>query len=283
MIFLAIIKTIIDSITNITYKQALAYHPRAVVHASIWHFIKLIIVIGLLIFLPILSQINLELVLFVLWSCLFAFFAWIISQTCYRNEKISALVPYSKADSIMVIIYSYFFLNSDNSVSFASFIIALITIFFIVFMNIDFNNFTFSKYTGLYLVVKFLRMIWAIFLWYAIIQTNPEVIYALEKMTYVVISIVSVIVLWIKFSDYKLPAWYYKLKMFNEILWIFTGLAWLFIIKKLWLVISTMLWFLWFVWVMFFAYVLDWDKPSKKNFITWIIVMTLVSLWYYLK
>jgi len=283
MIFLAIIKTVIDSISNILYKQSLAFGPRPVVHASIWHFFKLIIIIGFIIFMPILSEVNLELTLFVLWSCVFVFSAWLISQWCYKNEKISALVPYSKADSIMIIIYSYLFMNSDGSVSFASFIIALITIFFIVAMNIDFKNFTFSKYIWLYLIVKFLRMIGAILLWYAIFQVAPEVIYVLEWLVYVFITIISILFLRIKFSDYKLPKWYYKLKMTDQTLWIFTGLAWLFIIKKLWLVISTMLWFLGFVWVMFFAYVLDWDKPSKKNFITWIIVMTLVSLWYYLK
>lgn len=202
-----------------------------------------------------------------------------VTQSVYREEKISVIMPYLNISKILIIIWS-FFLFSD--VSYTTLAITIFTIFIIAYASIDFKNKKLPRCFTKILFSEILRAIWAI-LWGWLVLSYSEIMYF---NVYALIYLVPTVLLawksgWIKDYRKSTPTfWFYRLVGW---LWWFSWFLSLIVIKNLGLSLSILLWFLG-IWItLLVSYFLLKDRPSRKDIILTIVVSLLIWIWYYFK
>jgi len=275
--FLALITTIVDWISEIFWTKSLKYWVWWKIHDLLGYFVWLILA-----FYFILSWVKLfEIDLFLLVSTSFLLVLAIITaylqQKIYTKEKISVVMPFTNVNKILSLILSYF-LFSD--VSLTSLIITLIAIIFIIWFTVDYNKWNFPKNSLLIYWTEILISIDTIFSWYLLFNYNEELFF----IVFVFIWIIFLSILTYILGEHKTLKWLNKNFWINRYIWALWWVSWflwLVIIKNLWISTSILLSFLW-IWVtLLLSYLILKDKPSKKDLILTIIVTILVWLWYY--
>jgi len=281
--FYWIIATILESLDTILWKKSLDLNkmPQFMFN-SIWYtgdFIMAFILILFWVF-------NYELIFnYQILSIIFAIviltiFNSILEQYIYKSEKISVLVPYEYLSSIFVIIIS-FFLFSD--VSIITLIITLLAIIIITLFSIDFKKLVLPKNIKLIFLLHIIWSIKLLTLWYILIKITNFDYFSIFTFFF---SIITLIVFIIKKYYKQFNKWnkeFYKYRFSASIAWTFWELMSLFIIAELWLILATLLWFLWLASTLILWYFILKDKPSKKDILLAVIILILISIWYYFK
>lgn len=200
-------------------------------------------------------------------------------QKVYAEVKISAMAPYENLDKLFIIVF-WFFLFSNSSIY--SLFIAIFTVILISVFSIDFSNFKLPKSFGLIIISKLAKRTTVLLLWYALTKYSSMTITSLDAITSIIIYIFL-----LKIADWKVlfksPKAFYYNRYAGSVLWWTGYFITLFLISDLWMIITTLLWFLWLGTTLVLSYFILWDKPEKKNIILAVIVSLLVALGYYLK
>lgn len=281
--FYWIIATILESLDAILWKKSLDLNKMPqFMFTSIWYLGDFIMAFILIVFWIFNYELiyNYELILIIFWIVVLTIVNSLLEQNIYKNEKISALIPYEYLSSIFVIIIS-FFLFSDVSV--ITLIITLLSIVVITLFSIDLKKLIFPKNIK---KIFILHIVWAIkllTLWYILVRISNFDYFSIFTFFFFIITVVVFIIKKYYTQFNKWNKEFYKYRFSASIAWTFWELMSLFIISSMWLIIATLLWFLWLASTLLFWYFILKDKPEKKDILLAIIILILISIWYYFK
>lgn len=281
--FYWIIATILESLDAIFWKKSLDLNKMPqFMFTSIWYLGDFVAAFLLIIFWIFNYELifNYEILWIIFWLVILTIWNSFLEQYIYKNEKISALIPYEYLSSIFVIIISFFIFTN---VSIFTLIITLAAILVITIFSIDFKKNVLPKNIK---IIFLLHIIWAIkllILWYLLIKISNFDYFSIFTFFFFIITLIVFI---IKKYYKKFNKWskeFYKYRLLASVAWTFWELLSLFIIAELWLIIATLLWFLWLASTLIFWYFILKDSPDKKDILLAWIILILISIWYYFK
>lgn len=280
--FYWIFATLLDSLSTIFWKKSLDLSILSnPAFALVWNTVWLIIFIIFLCFwyFEISSLLDFKIIALMFLTMWLSAFSWIIMQKVYSRVKISEMAPYSNLDKLFIIVFS-FFLFSNASIY--SLLIAIFTVLLISIFSIDFKNFRLPKSFELILISKLVKSATILLLWYVLTKYSSATIASLDAITSCIIYIFMM-----KIVDWKQvlkssKAFYYN-RYTGSVLWWVSYFITLFLISDLWMILTTLLWFLWLWATLLMSYFILKDKPDKKSIILAVIVSRLVAFGYYLK
>lgn len=289
--FIAIISTVFASLWDIFFKKALKYNINLWNNDFLWQILPL----GIFIFAYYYFEFHFDTTLYISPQVLFAIFLSLLFYTVgryfhakiFKIEKITYLLPYENLSKIFTIIFS-FYLFSD--ISTLSFIITLVTIFVIFISSLDMKNIAFSKNILIFSFSHVLFAIWNLIVGYILLESAQWGLWVSGYSFITTYLVMGVILFFIPFFLLK---WFKELKnvdfgfyTYRSISWFLSWFSWflsLVVISYLWLSISVLLSFLWILSTLFFAFFILRDIPRKKDIILTIIILILISLWFYFK
>lgn len=284
-----IITVFLDALDEIMWQKAIqtAINMKKILYNAfrfIWGFL---IVIFLLFFgiYDYHELLNIDIYLYVIM--IFIIIIWLLTsplrQTVYKKEKISTILPYQNINSLLIIIISFFWFKDT---SWISFFITIFLLFLLALTSIDFKRQQKVNNKKLILFIEFLVTIQQLLIVY-IIKLVTDKFYFLS---YNIIGFIFTIVIALIFCGKTIPIQlkkqsikFYKYRFSATILgWISTLIS-AFLIKSYWAVITLLLWFLG-MWVMLLmSYLIQKDRPAKKDIILAVVVSILVWVAYFLK
>lgn len=282
--FFAIISEILWTLWGVIWKKSLSFSPPAFFNWLIWYtwWIIISIIIFAFLWVEMFSWDFFFLIFSALWT-ISACFDNFISQWIYKTEKISSLIPYEQLSKVFVLIFSFFFLwESDNTVQL---FLAIFIIIFLFFMSFDFKNYSFPKKLPIVLFSQFLAFVQIVSVWYAVKNVSFLSHYVFYSVLWSFIFLA-----WMLFFKNielpkikKLPIKYYKTRFSWVLLTRSSLVITVFLYSNLWIIMTSLLWFLWLASRMIFSYIFFDDKPSLKNSFMAIFVLIIVSFWFYFK
>jgi len=280
--FLVILRTIIDSISDILYKKALAISDIKPTVFQLLGELFAIPVVAIIMFMGFNFHLLIDPWIVAVFSVLATLFVLEnnMEQYLYKNEKLSTLLPYTKINNFIVIITGFVFFR-DSSLS--SFLICIGAIILASITSIDFKNHSFPK------------NFWTILL--------REVLRAMELMgsVYILktISSVEYVVLYqiVYLIGAFLAAWILgeliEFKRFTPRIMKYRGSAYLigyasymidvFLLKEFGVIIATLFGFFGSSLSLVLAYFFLKEVPEKKEIILGIVMIALAGTGYYLR
>ncbi|MCP4523896.1 MAG: hypothetical protein GY828_06805 [Candidatus Gracilibacteria bacterium] len=277
----ALFSTIITSIGKIFFKKTLVYPISPELNDFFGHIGAIIGIITIVI----LGKFNFVLHSYwdyglIILCFLFFFFQIRLNQYVFKNEKISVLVPYENLGKILTVLMGVFILKDD--ISTISLIFFLFTVLLIGAFGLNGKNLQFSKTVGIFCIAQVLSACANFLTGYILIHNSSLDYYTV----YILFSVTFVFIATLFFKQWpelqKLDKTYYV----NRIISSFTWIGWLIgilLIKEIGLSTTTLLSFLGVGISLLSSYYVFGDKPSKKNIILTLGVITLVSLGYIYK
>jgi hypothetical protein len=165
-----------------------------------------------------------------------------------------------------------------------SFFIAILIILLSVWSNVNFKQLDFNKTILVFIWWQIFGAISSLILADMITSSISEISFFIYiRIIYLIILVVMFLILRESISKFKMWGEFYFHRTLWTINWIFRSLLELYLIKNLWLVLSTILWFLETVTTLILSYFVFWDRPKNKDIILTIIITILVFLWFYFK
>lgn len=223
---------------------------------------------------------NFEVIWIIFFLVIIQIIATFFEQYLYKNEKVSALMPYEYLSSIFIIILSFFIFKD---VSILTLIITLFAVIIITLFSIDLKNISVPKSFKLILLRHSIYTVKFLAIWYLLLSITNFDYFAIFTFIFFIISLT----VFIKNKYYKvLKKWtkaFFNYRLLASFLWIIVELITLFIISNMWLIVATLLWFLWLASTLIFWYFILKEKPEKKDIFLALIVLSLISIWYYFK
>lgn len=276
----AILKSVLWAFDTVNYKKVLGYRPTFLVFRISWISLSLIFWSLLLLFNPLDSvTFNFVIILFLVAGLNLVRYA--TNQYAYSREKISVLTPYSWIGSVFSIIWAFIIFSN---VSLISFFIAILIILLSVWSNVNFKQLDFNKTILVFIWWQIFGAISSLILADMITSSISEISFFIYiRIIYLIILVVMFLILRESISKFKMWGEFYFHRTLWTINWIFRSLLELYLIKNLWLVLSTILWFLETVTTLILSYFVFWDRPKNKDIILTIIITILVFLWFYFK
>lgn len=277
--FLALVSTILNSFSSIYWKRSLWFWVWLKMHDLIGYWVWMIVLIYFFIVGINIHSFDIFL-LFSTFSILLinTISTW-LSQKLYRQEKISAIIPYTNLNKVLAIILS-FFIFSD--VSFLSLLITILAIIIIIIFSIDFKKFIVPNSTSLIMLTEILTSINMVWSWYLILKYWEDIYFILFLILWILFLSILTFILW----QYKSIKWLKRDFWINRIIWSSSWIARflsMLVISELGLSITILLSFLW-IWItLLFSYIILKDKPARKDLILTFIITALVWIGFYYK
>lgn len=290
-LFAAILSTILSSLANIFFKKSLNYN------VNLWNNDFLGQILPLFIFLFYYffiwfnfdTKLNLEPKVVFLIFLSFSFYTiWkYFYSKIFKVEKITYLLPYINLEKIFTVIFSFFLFKDITN---TTFFITIFTVLIIIFFSVDYKNIKFSKNILIFSFSQLLYAMWNIVMWYVLLDVAKWwlwVTWFSFITTYLFIWVVLFLIpfLFLKwFLELKqVDSWFYFSIGTSSILSWFAWFLSMVVISDLGLSISVLLSFLWLFSTLFFSFFILRDIPTKKDVILSILVLLLVSAWFYYK
>lgn len=281
--FLALISTIFSSISVIYYKKTLSIsNIKSIVFQYYWEIIFFpFIVLALFFKFNFWFFLDYKIIFaFILWNLIYIYFND-ITQYLYKNEKISTILPYTKINNLIVVVFSFIFLNSDNSTSLFSFIICLTSIIIATISSIDFKTKTLPTNIIKILTVQILKSIQLMINLFVLKELSSIEFIVINEIVYY-IFIFILIVYWKQLFEFKKFKWeILKYRVISSYIWWVSAIISIFLLKEIWIILTTLLWFFWSAISILIAYVFLKEIPNKKDIILWLIMIFLAVIWYY--
>lgn len=278
-----IFSTFLLSISNIFRKKAMVFKIQ--ISAFWFMFFWILWWSTIFLILTALGKLNTEIFtvkyvwLTILISCIYIS-STLISQYVYKREKISLLAPYENLNKILSIIIA-FFLFGDVSVT--SLCIALLVVVIIFCSSYNFKEKYIPKTIQIFGINQLLISINTIILWYVLLNISAIDFYMIEKI--VAFTILFSIIFFNKdlFKMKTLSKWFLQTRITASLIWSLSYILSLYVISEFWITINILLSFIYLIFVLTLSYFILWDTPTKKSILVSILVVALVSLWFYFK
>lgn len=278
MIF-AIFTSILESFSEIFRKKTLINRVPEYLNTLFWYSTWLLFVIYFIFNIDF-SSVNYLLFIIIFFMSLIDVINSKISQSIYREEKISVLMPYTNISNILTIILS-FFIFSDVSV--ITFSITIFTILVIILFSIDFKILRFPRNILKMFFSEIITTFICLLVWYIIIHYSDWILFVFDFTMWTTILIILSLYFWYFSHLKKINNSYYLPRLTWSFLWWWSYALSLIIISNLWLSVSILLWFIWMWITLLLSFLILKDKPWKKDLILTVIVTVLVWIWYYFK
>lgn len=207
---------------------------------------------------------------------LFSLFENSLYAYAYKNEKIAVLSPYQQIDSILTVVFGFFFFSW---VSITSLIFVLIAWFSLIVWSLDFKKMTFNKYALSIIIACIISSLKTNILAYVLIYISP-----IDSILYSNLFAFSIAFLILFFKKQlrksvvntnKQILTYINLESFVRVLIWF---IYAFLVSELWVVQATLLWLLTIFSNMIFAYFVFKEIPAKKDLSVAFIVIACIIL-----
>lgn len=207
-------------------------------------------------------------------------YAGLLSQRIYKEEKISALLPFENLASIFTIVLAFFLLGNTPV---ATLLIAIATIVLIFAASFDFKDRHFPKNFRLILLANSINAGRSLMFGYALSHLTSMTFYSTRNL-----ATAAVVILPILFSgQYRIlltsKKEYLPSRMFASFLGAVSALIGFTLIAKLGLVTSTLLGFLSMGSTLVLGYFFLGDRPEKRSVALAVAVSALVALGTYFR
>lgn len=207
-------------------------------------------------------------------------YAGLLSQRLYKEEKISALMPFENLSSIFTIVAAFFLLGNTPV---ATLLIAIVTMAVIFGASFDWSNRHFPRNIKLILLSNSITACRSLAMGYALAHMASPTFYSVRNLLNAVIIIVPILASseWMALKasrrEYLVP------RMAASFLGAVSALIAFTLISKLGLVTTTLLGFLSMASTLVFGYFYLGDKPERKNVALAVAVASLVALGTYFR
>ncbi len=221
-------------------------------------------------------------ILLLLIATTWLYLTYPLRRTAYANEKISTLQPFSMLFQVFPIIIWFIFIASERA-NFLTFIFALLASMVAILPNIDFKTFKINKYSLMVLLSSIIKSFQLFATVYFLTKLDPVNFYLLET---IIIIIFSLLLLIIKKEIYQfklLNKKYLKLLTSANTVAVWSIIMVLTMYSSLWVVATSLLSLLYIFFVFTLWYIFLWEKPSKKDIITTILISICIFFGLYFK
>ena len=221
-------------------------------------------------------------ILLLLIATTWLYLTYPLRRTAYANEKISTLQPFSMLFQVFPIIIWFIFIASERA-NFLTFVFALLASMVAILPNIDFKTFKINKYSLMVLLSSIIKSFQLFATVYFLTKLDPVNFYLLET---IIIIIFSFLLLLIKKEFYQfklLNKKYLKLLTSANTVAVWSIIMVLTMYSSLWVVATSLLSLLYIFFVFSLWYIFLWEKPSKKDIITTILISICIFLGLYFK
>lgn len=204
----------------------------------------------------------------------------LLSQRIYKEEKISALLPFENLSSILTIVAAFFFLGNT---SVATLLIAIATIVLIFSTSFDWKNRHFPKNFKLIVLSNSINAGRALAMGYALSHMASPTFYSVRNLLGAAVVIVPILVSaeWMALktsrTDYLAP------RMAASFLGAISALIAFTLISRLGLVTTTLLGFLSMATTLVLGYFFLGDRPERRSVALAVAVSVLVALGTYFR
>ena len=287
-ILLWMLSALLWSITDSIWKKAVLVStlPQAL-FSTFWPIWWIVIVYSIIIFTgqSIAMLWDYKTILLVLLIAIISFINTNLYIKVYKDTKLSELLPYNNLDKIfIVLLWFILFYWTKNSTSLTTFIITLLTIFIIIWFNLERKKIKLSKSILLFILVKVLEATITLLVWYIFLKYTTVDYIAIEAIMFFSITLIVALLQWynlkLLFTQKKE---FYKYRIWALAIWWSWFLIWLYIIETSWVLIATLISFVWLVFqILSMKFILN-DIPEKKQVLLATIVMVMIWIWYYFK
>lgn len=275
----AIITSILGSLDEVLWKKTLIYKVPEYLNTLFWYITGLFFAFYF-IFNVDFTLLNYKFFVLITIMLMAYILSTKFSQSIYREEKISVLMPYTNINSALTIILSFFiFLD----VSLVSFFITLLTIIIIILFSIDYKLFRFPRNIVKMFLHEIILTLYNIIVWFLVISYWEWLLFIFDFFVWSIILIIISAYFWYFSFVKKLKKNYLIPRLGWSFLWWWAYAISLLIISELWLSMSILLWFVWMWITLLLSYVILKDKPTNKDLLLTVIVTWLVWIWYYFK
>lgn len=288
-IFIALISTFFWSLADIFFKKALKYNLNIWNNNFLWQVIPFMLFLIIYFSIWFDEKLNLDiLVLLCIFLSFILYLLWgYLRASIFKVEKITYLLPYSNLSKVFTVVFS-FFLFWDISIS--TFFVILFTIFIIMWFTIDLKNLTFSKNILIFSFSELLYAIWNIIIGYSLLEVAKWWLWV-SWFSF----IITYLIIWsiILFIPFLFLGWFKELQWIGKNFYIIRWMAWILwwtswylsivVISSLGLSVSILLSFIGIFTTLLFAFFILKEKPTRKDIFLTILILVLISIWFYLK
>lgn len=205
----------------------------------------------------------------------------ILWQLALREEKSSDLNAYWQSLPLIIIIFSFIVFPNQSLTAFSIAIIAWLVLFL---SAVDFKKWLkLSKWTAYVMIANLISATEAVILWLIIKNVTSETL----VLTKTIIITVLVMVMYnyaksLKIDLAKTNTKFYVYRTFAWVLWTIALIIWMYLVESIWLLKTTLIWFIWI-----FTRIIIWrivfkELPTKKHFFLAIFLAFMAFLWNYL-
>ncbi|MDQ1344389.1 MAG: hypothetical protein QG650_1110 [Patescibacteria group bacterium] len=204
----------------------------------------------------------------------------LLSQRIYKEEKISALLPYENLSSILTIVAAFFLLGNT---SVATLLIAIVTIVIIFTASFDFKGHQFPKNFKLIVLSNSITAFRALAMGYALSHMATETFYSIRNLLNAAIVMIPLLLSaeWVAVKTMKKDC--LVPRMAASFLGAISALIAFTLISRLGLVTTTLLGFLSMAATLVLGYAFLGDRPERKNVMLAIAVSALVAVGTYFR
>lgn len=288
-IFLAFLSTLLSSLSSIFLKKSLKYNINLWNNDFLWQIWPLVVFLSFYFFI----WFSFEIKTYITFENLGYIFLTMIVYTIwqyyhskiFKVEKITYLLPYENLSKIFTIVF-WFLIFAD--ISYITLSIIFFTIGVIMLFSIDIKNITFSKNIALFSFAHILFALWNVLSAYILLTIDKWWLWVSGLFfitTYLVIGTFVFFLFFLYKKWYKelygIDTWFY---IFRWVSGVFSWFSWflsLVIISKIGLSLSILLSFIWIFTTLIFAVIILKEKPQIKDIFLTIIVLLLISIWFY--
>ncbi len=279
--FLVAINTILESIAEIFYKKSLlTSNLRPTIFQFIFECIGLVFVIGMIIIFGFNYRLVFDAKIIVWFLVLAVSFITYnnIAQKLYREEKMSAIIPYFKINNFLIIIAGFLFFRDASLVSF---FICLAALGVVAWWSYNPEERAMPKNLWLVIVHELLRTIELLVIVFLLKYISSVEYMVLYQFSYLFVAFFLVLFLG-EFIDIKKLNWStIKYRSSSYVMWFLWYFIDTFLLKEYGLIVATLFGFFWSSLSLILAYIMFKEIPSKKDIMLWIILMILVGFGYY--
>lgn len=288
-ILIAIMSEMFASIWQIFLKKSLSYKINLWNNDFLWQILPLVLFLLFYFFVWFSFDTTIDFSfksMFFVGLSFIIFTIWVYFRSkIMKIEKVSFLLPYTNLERVLTIIFSFFIFFD---VSLVTFLISLFTMIVITLWTLDFKKLTFSKNILVFCFSQLLFTIWNLVMWYTLLEAIKWWLWVSSFSFITTYLIIWTILYLIPFLTFK---WYKELKDawkdFYISRWISGFFAWfswflsMIIISNLWLSMSILLSFIWIFTTLVFAFFILKEKIVFKDVLLSVIVLSLISIWFY--
>lgn len=225
---------------------------------------------------------NIWNVWFFIFSTMILYVTYPLRRIAYANEKISVLQPFAMLSQIFPIVIGFIFLASERT-SLATFFIALLTSFLVVWFSVDFGKIKINRYSMMVLTSSLIKSVQVFAVLYFLKILSPIWFFFFET---IIVMFIATFLLFFNKQRWEIKLLtkdYVKLFLFSNSVAFIALMLNFTLYVEIWIVATSLLNMLYLVFVYVLSYLVFGDKPCRKDLFLSFLIVFAILLSSYLK